>query len=52
MCNVKTNVILVIIWATGTNSKSFTKHLIYIPGKYKIKGTTENSLPRLPTEDP
>jgi hypothetical protein len=37
MWNVKTNVILVIIGATGTVSKSFRKCLSNIPGKHKVK---------------
>jgi hypothetical protein len=37
MWNVKTNVIPVIIWATGIISKSFRKYLGNIPGKHKIK---------------
>jgi hypothetical protein len=37
MWNVKTNVIPVIIWATGTISKSFSKYLSNVPGKHKIK---------------
>jgi hypothetical protein len=35
MWNVKTNVIPVIIGATGTISKSFTKYLSNVPGKSK-----------------
>ena len=37
MWNVKTNVAPVIIWATGTVSKSFRKYLSNVPGKRKIK---------------
>jgi hypothetical protein len=37
MWNVKTNVIPVIIGATGTISKSFSKYLSDVPGKHKIK---------------
>jgi hypothetical protein len=37
MWNVKTNVIPVIIGATGTISKSFRKYLSNIPGKHEIK---------------
>jgi hypothetical protein len=33
MCNVKTKVIPVTTWATGTISKSITKSLSNIPGK-------------------
>ena len=37
MWNVKTNVIPVIIGATGTISKLFRKYLSNIPGKHEIK---------------
>jgi hypothetical protein len=37
MWNVKTKVTPVIIGATGTISKSFTKYLSSIPGKHDIK---------------
>ena len=37
MWNVKTNVVPVIIWATGTVSKSFRKYLSNITGKHEIK---------------
>jgi hypothetical protein len=37
MWNVKTQVMPVIIAATGTISKSFRKYLSSIPGKYDIK---------------
>jgi hypothetical protein len=37
MWNVKTKVIPVIIGATRTISKSFTKYLSNIPGKHEIK---------------
>jgi hypothetical protein len=37
MWNVKTNVIPVIIRATGTISKSFRKYLSNIPGIHKVK---------------
>jgi len=40
MWNVKRKVIPVIIGATGTISKSFTKYMSNIPGS---QGTTENS---------
>jgi hypothetical protein len=36
MWNVKTNVIPVILGATGNISKSFTKYLSNIPGKHEI----------------
>jgi len=37
MWNVKTKVISVIIWATGTISKSFRKYVSNIAGKYEVK---------------
>ena len=37
MWNIKTNVIPVIIRATGTISKSFRKYLSNITGKHEIK---------------
>jgi hypothetical protein len=37
MWNVKTEVIPVIIGATGTISKSFTKYVSNIPGKHEVK---------------
>ena len=37
MCNVKRNVIPLIIWATGTIKKSIRKYLSNIPGKHEIK---------------
>jgi len=37
MWNVKTNVIPVIIGATGTISKSFRKYVSNIPGKHQVK---------------
>jgi hypothetical protein len=37
MWNVKTNVIPVIIGATGTISKSFRKYLCNVPGKHEVK---------------
>jgi hypothetical protein len=37
MWNVKTNVIPVIIGATGTISKSFRKYLSNVPRKHEIK---------------
>jgi len=37
MWNVKTNVIPVIIGATGTISKSFRKYMSNIKGKHEIK---------------
>ena len=37
MWDVKTNVIPVIIVATGTISKSFRKYVSNIPGKYEVK---------------
>jgi hypothetical protein len=37
MWNLKTNVIPVIIGATGTISKSFRKYVSNIPGNHKVK---------------
>jgi hypothetical protein len=37
MWNVKTKAIPVIIDATGTISKSFTKYVSNIPGNHKVK---------------
>jgi len=37
MWNVKTKVIPVIIWATGTVSKPFRKYVSNIPGKHEVK---------------
>jgi len=37
MWNVKTEVIPVIIGATGTISKSFRKYASKIPGKHEVK---------------
>jgi hypothetical protein len=37
MWNVKTNVISVIVGATGTTLKSFRKYLSSIPGKHEMK---------------
>jgi hypothetical protein len=37
MWNVKTNVIPVIIWATGTISKSFIKYLSNLLGIHEVK---------------
>jgi hypothetical protein len=37
MWNVKTKVIPVIIGATGTISKSFTKYVSNIPGNHEVK---------------
>ena len=36
MWNVKTNVIPIIKWATGTISKSFRKYVSNIPGNHEI----------------
>jgi len=38
MWNVKTKVIPVIIWATGTVSGSFRKYVSNIAGKHEVKG--------------
>jgi hypothetical protein len=37
MWDVKTNVIRVIIGATGTISKSFRKYVSNVPGKHEVK---------------
>jgi hypothetical protein len=37
MWNVKTKVMPVIIWATGTTSKSLRKYVSKIPGKHEVK---------------
>jgi len=37
MWNVKTKEMSVIIWATGTISKSFRKYVSNIPGKHDVK---------------
>jgi len=37
MWNVKTKVIPVIIWVTGTFSNSFRKYVSNIPGKHEVK---------------
>ena len=37
MWNVKTKVIPVIIWATGTTSQSFRKYVSNIPGNHEVK---------------
>jgi len=37
MWNVKTKVIIVIMGATGTISKSFRKYVSNIPGKHEVK---------------
>jgi hypothetical protein len=37
MWNVKTTVIPVMVWASGTISESFRNYLIRIPGKHDIK---------------
>jgi hypothetical protein len=44
MWNVKTNVMPVIIRATGTISKSFRKYLSSIPGKHDIKELQKTAL--------
>ena len=44
MWNVKTNVIPVIIGATGTISKSFRKYLSNITGKHEIKELQETAI--------
>jgi hypothetical protein len=37
MWNVKTKVIPVVIWATGTISKSFRKYVSNLPGNHEVK---------------
>jgi len=44
MWNVKTEVITVIIGATGTISKSFRKHVSNIPGKHGVKGLQKTAI--------
>jgi hypothetical protein len=44
MWNVKTNVIPVIIGATGTISKSFRKYLSNITGKHETKEIQETAV--------
>jgi hypothetical protein len=44
MWNIKTNVIPVIIGATGTISKSFRKYLSNIPGIHKVKDLQKTSI--------
>jgi hypothetical protein len=43
MLNVKTKVIPVIIWATGTISQSLRQYLSNIPGKDEIKELPKKS---------
>ena len=43
MWNVKTNVIPVIIDATGTISNSFRKYVSNIPGNHEVKELQKNS---------
>jgi len=44
MWNVKTNVIPVIIGATGTISKSFRKYVSNIPGKHEVKALQKTAI--------
>jgi len=44
MWNVKTNVIPVIIEATGTISKPFRKYVSNIPGKREVKELQKTSI--------
>jgi hypothetical protein len=46
MWNVKTNVIPVIIGATGTFSKSFTKYLSNVPGIHEVKELQKTAILR------
>ena len=39
MCNVKANVIPVIIWATGTISKSLTQYLTNVPESKQLSNS-------------
>ena len=43
MWNVKTEMMPVIIGATGTVSELFRKYVSNIPGKHEVKELTENS---------
>jgi len=44
MWNVKTEVIAVIIGATGTISKSFRKYVSNIPGKHEVKESQKTTI--------
>ena len=44
MWNVKTKVIPVIIGATGTISKIFSKYVSNIPGKHEVKELQETAI--------
>jgi len=44
MWNVKTNVIPVIIGATGTISKPFRKYVSNIPGKHEVKALQKTAI--------
>jgi hypothetical protein len=44
MWNVEPKVIPVIIWATGTISKSFRKYVSNIPGKHEVKELRKTAL--------
>jgi hypothetical protein len=44
MWNVKTKMIPVTIWATGTVSKSFRKYVSNIPGKHEVKELQETAI--------
>ena len=46
MWKVKAKVIPVIIWATGTISKSLRQNLSNITGKYEIKELQKKKQPR------
>jgi hypothetical protein len=46
MWNVKTNVIPVIIGATGTISKSFRKYLSNVPGNHEVKELQKTAILR------
>ena len=44
MWNVKTKVIPVIIWATGTISKIFRKYVSNIPGNHEVKDLQKTTI--------
>ena len=49
MWNVKTQVIPVIIGATGTISKSFRKYVSNVPGKHEVKELQKTAILALHT---
>jgi len=44
MWNLKTKVILLILGANGTISKSFRKYLSYVPGKHDIREVQKTAI--------